>query len=122
VITDIAFTAYPSADVAKMRAWYEKMLGLRFSEPLTENGVEKYTEAQAGNGYFSLMTSEWIQRDPGSASGIVFEVDDIEKVVQSLRGLGVEVEDIYVTPVCKVTSMNDPEGNKVSLHQRTAPY
>jgi predicted enzyme related to lactoylglutathione lyase len=121
MITDIAFTAYPSADVAVMRAWYEKMLGLKFSEPFTENGVEKYAESQAGNGYFSLMTHEWMEREPGSASGIVFEVDDIEKAVQSLRASGVEVEDIYETPVCKVTSLSDLEGNKVSLHQRTAP-
>jgi predicted enzyme related to lactoylglutathione lyase len=119
MIKDIAFTAYPSANVAASRAWYEKNLGLHFSEPFKEKGVEKYTEAQVGNAYFSLMTSEWVQRDAGTGVGVAFEVDNIDATVKSLRDRGIEVEDIYETPVCKVTSLDDPEGNKVTLHQST---
>jgi predicted enzyme related to lactoylglutathione lyase len=122
MIKDIAFTAYPSANVAATRAWYEKNLGLRFSGPYAEDGVEKYNEAQVGNACFGLMTSEWIQREPGTGVGVAFEVDDIDAAVKSLRERGISVEDVYETPVCKVTSFADPEGNKVSLHQRTAPY
>jgi predicted enzyme related to lactoylglutathione lyase len=119
VIKDIAFTAYPSDNVAATRAWYEKMLGLRFSGPYEENGVEKFNEANVGPACFALMTSEWIARKPGTGVGVAFEVDDIEKTAQSLRDAGVTVEDIYTTPVCKVTSFDDPEGNKVTLHQST---
>jgi predicted enzyme related to lactoylglutathione lyase len=122
VIKEIAYTAYPAKDVAGLRKWYEDKLGLRFSSPFEEDGVEKYNEAQVGDGWFSVMWDGWIQRDPGSASGIVFEVDDIDKAIADLRAKGVEVEDPYETPVCKVSSFNDLEGNKVSLHQRTAPY
>lgn len=122
MIKEIAFTAYPSNDVARTRTWYEEKLGLKFSGPYAEEGVEKYNEAQVGGGYFSLMTSEWIGREPGTASGVVFEVDDIEKTAKSLRDQGVAVEDIYDTPVCRVTSFQDPEGNKVSLHQITVPH
>ena len=28
---------------------------------------------------------------------------------------------IHEGPVCKQTSFSDPEGNKVSIHQKTAP-
>jgi predicted enzyme related to lactoylglutathione lyase len=122
VITEIAYTAYPAKDVAGLRKWYEDKLGLRFSGPFEEDGVEKYNEAQVGDGWFSVMWDGWIQRDAGSASGIVFEVDDIDKAIADLRAKGVEVEDPYETPVCKVSSFNDLEGNKVSLHQRTAAY
>jgi predicted enzyme related to lactoylglutathione lyase len=119
MIKEIAFTAYPAADVGKLRKWYEDTLGLKFSGPYVEEGVEKYNEANIGGGYFSLMTHEWIERDPGSASGVVFEVDDIDKTVADLRGKGVEIDDPYATPVCKIASFDDPEGNKVSLHQVT---
>ena len=68
------------------------------------------------------MTTEWADRDPGSASGIVFEVDDIDKSIADLRGKGIEVEDAYETPVCKITSFVDGEGNKVSYHQVTVPH
>jgi predicted enzyme related to lactoylglutathione lyase len=122
MIKEIAYTAYPAKDVAGLRKWYENTLGLRFSGAFEEDGVEKYNEAQVGDGYFSVMWDGWIQRDAGSASGIVFEVDDIDKAIADLRAKGVEVEDPYATPVCKVASFNDLEGNKVSLHQRTAPY
>jgi predicted enzyme related to lactoylglutathione lyase len=122
VIKEIAFTAYPAKDVAGLRKWYEDNLGLKFSSPWVEDGVEKYNEANVGGGYFSVLWNEWVDRAPGSASGVVFEVDNIDDTVANLRGKGVEVEDVYDTPVCRITSFTDLEGNKASLHQRTAPY
>jgi predicted enzyme related to lactoylglutathione lyase len=122
MIKEIAFTAYPSNDVESTRKWYEEKLGFVFSGPYAEEGVEKYNEAQIGNGYFSIIVSEWAGREPGSAGGVVFEVDDIEAEAKSLRDKGVIVEDIYETPVCKITSFEDRDGNKVSLHQITVPH
>ncbi len=120
MIKDIAFSAYPSNDVAGTRTWYEECLGLRFAGPYCEDGVEKYNEAHFGSGCFSLMSSEWVGRDPGSAASVVFEVDDIESAVRVLRAKDVIVEDIHEGPVCKQTSFSDPEGNKVTIHQKNA--
>lgn len=122
MVKEIAFTAYPAKDVARLRRWYEDMLGLRFDGSFAEDGVEKYDQANVNGGYFSLMWHEWMERAPGSGSGIVFEVDDLEATIATLRAKGATVEDPYATPVCKVTSFDDPEGNRISLHQRTAPY
>jgi len=47
-------------------------------------------------------------------------VDDIDYAVRELRTKGVVVEDIFETPVCRQTSFNDREGNKVSIHQKNA--
>jgi predicted enzyme related to lactoylglutathione lyase len=117
VIKDIAFIAYPSDDVARTRAWYEATLGLAFAGPYVEDGVEKYNEVHLGNGCFSLMASEWVGREPGSGAGIYFEVDDIQSMADGLRAKGITTDDIWDGPVCKQTSLRDPEGNKVSLHQ-----
>lgn len=122
MIKEIAFTAYPAKDVAGLRKWYEEKLGLKFSGPYEEDGVEKYNEANVGGGYFSVLWNEWVDREPGSASGVVFEVDNIDDAVANLRGKGIEVEDVYDTPVCRITSFADLEGNKVSLHQITVPH
>jgi predicted enzyme related to lactoylglutathione lyase len=122
VIKEIAFTAYPVKDVAKLRKWYEDTLGLTFDGPYVEDGVEKYNQANVGGGYFSLMAHEWMEREPGSASGVVFEVDDIDATVADLRAKGVDASDVYTTPVCKISSFDDAEGNKVSLHQITVPH
>jgi predicted enzyme related to lactoylglutathione lyase len=122
MIKEIAFTAYPSKNVQSTREWYEKHLGLKFSGPFSEDGVEKYNEANVGGGYFSLMTHEWMETDPGTGKGVAFEVDNIEEAIRKLRGAGIEVADPYETPVCKVTSFSDPEGNKVTFHQVTVPH
>jgi predicted enzyme related to lactoylglutathione lyase len=119
VIKDIAYTAYPSANVKSTREWYEKMLGLKFGGPFEENGVEMYNEANVGPACFSLIASEWTGRQAGTGVGVFFEVDDIEATAKSLRDAGVAVDDIYTTPVCKVTAFDDPEGNRVMLHQST---
>ncbi len=122
MIKEIAFTAYPAKDVAGLRQWYQDTLGLTFNAPYVEDGVEKYNEAKIGDGYFSVLTHEWAERDPGTASGVVFEVDDIDDTVADLRKKGVTVGDPYATPVCKIASLEDKEGNRVSLHQVTTPH
>lgn len=119
MIKEIAFTSYPAKDVKGLRDWYRDTLGLKFGMPYEEEGVLKYDEANVGGGYFSVMTYEWQQGEPGSATSIVFEVDDIEATKRKLDGQGLKTEDIYDTPVCRIFSVRDLEGNKVSFHQRT---
>ena len=118
-VKDIAFTAYPSNNVAETRRWYEEKLGLRFAGPYVEDNVEKYNEAHFGAGCFSLMAAEWMSRPPGSASSVYFEVDDLDDVVRSLQEDGVTIEDRFDGPVCKQASFSDPDGNKVNIHQST---
>ena len=122
MLKEIAFVAYPSKAVRSTREWYEKNLGMKFTMPYEENGVEQYNEAPVGSGTFSLMTHEWIEREPGTGSGVAFEVDNLDEAIADLRGKGIDVSDAYETPVCKVSSFNDPEGNKITLHQVTVPH
>jgi predicted enzyme related to lactoylglutathione lyase len=120
MVKEIAFTVYPAKDVTKLRDFYRDALGFKFSGEFAENGVLKYDEAPLAGGWFAVMTDEWAGRPAGSAASIVFEVDDIERARKELTAKGLTVEEIYDTPVCRITSFEDPEGNKVSLHQRTA--
>jgi predicted enzyme related to lactoylglutathione lyase len=122
MIKEIAFTAYPAKDVEKLRDFYRDTLGLRFSDPFLEGDTMKYAQAEINGGYFAVMTEEWVSRPAGSAASIVFEVDDIERARKELIAKGLTVEEIYDTPVCRLTSFSDPEGNKVSLHQSTASW
>ncbi len=119
MVKGIAFTAYPSNDVAGTRRWYEEKLGLRFAGPYIEDDVEKYNEVHLGNACFGLMAAEWTSRSPGSASSIYFEVDDVDGMVTSLEASGVTIYDRFEGPVCKQASFCDPEGNKVTIHEST---
>lgn len=120
MVKDIAFTAYPAKDVAALRKFYADNLGLKFSGPFEEEGVLKYDEAQVGSGWFAVMTVEWAEISP--SAGLAFEVDDIQKTIEDLRSKGVQIEGVYDTPVCRLSSFNDPEGNKITLHQTTVPH
>jgi predicted enzyme related to lactoylglutathione lyase len=120
MVKEIAFTAYPAKDVQALREFYTRVLGLQFTAPFSEDGVLKYDEAQVGSGWFALMTTDWI--GDTRATSIAFEVDNIEKSFADLRASGIQVDDVHHTPVCKLGSFTDPEGNKVTLHETTVPH
>lgn len=113
----LAFTAYPCADVASTRAWYERHLGLAFMGAYEEDGREQYNEAHIGSGCFSLMWFGWMDAPAGSGNGVAFEVEDLEQCVATLREAGIAVDEPFVSPMCTSTSLRDPEGNRITLHQ-----
>ncbi|HTU83343.1 MAG TPA: VOC family protein [Candidatus Acidoferrales bacterium] len=122
MIKEIAFTAYPANDVAALRKWYQDVLSIPFDNPYVDNGVEMYNEANVAGGFFSVMSTHYLGRPAGSGAGVAFEVHDIDQAVKDLRAKGVKIEDPYTTPVCKLASLEDLEGNKVTLHQITVPH
>ena len=122
MIKDIAFTVYPAKDVKALADFYTNELGLNLTNKFEEDGKLQYAEYTVGSGYFGVMTAQWMDREPGSASGIAFEVDNLENWLKTLSGKGIKTEDPYDTPVCRVSSIFDPEGNKVTFHQITVPH
>jgi predicted enzyme related to lactoylglutathione lyase len=122
MIKEIAFSAYPSQNVAALRGWYESNLGLKFGPPYFEAGVEQYNEANVGGTYFSLMNHQWMQQPAGSGAGVTFEVDDLDRTLAELKAKGIDGDEPYITPVCKLSTIRDGEGNKVTLHQSTVRH
>ncbi len=108
MIKEIAFTAYPAKDVAALRKWYEEKLGLKFAAHSKRTASRNTTKPTLAAVTSAFSLHEWVDREPGSASGIVFEVDNIEDTIADLRAKGVEVEDPYATPVCKIASFERP--------------
>lgn len=122
MIREIAFVGYPCANVAATREWYERHLAMKFAGAYSEDGQEQYNEAHLGSTAFALVTHEWLERPPGTGVGVAFEVEDLEQTIAALRKEGITVSDAYETPVCKMASLSDPEGNKLTLHQVTVPH
>jgi predicted enzyme related to lactoylglutathione lyase len=121
VIRDIAYCAYPSSNVAALRAWYETHLGLQFKGAYEEDGVEQYNEADIGSGCFALMHYEWVRQPAGSGGGVAFAVDDLASTLDGFASAGIEYDEPHTTPVCISTTVKDPEGNVFFLHQSTRP-
>ena len=119
MVKDIAFTAYPAKDVAALRRFYTEALGITFGDTYEQDGVEKYAEAKVGSGWFALIAAEWSAFP--NADCIAFEVDDTDVAIAALGARGLRTGETHVTPVCKIGTFFDPEGNKVTIHQRTVP-
>ncbi|MFN2450595.1 MAG: VOC family protein [Candidatus Baltobacteraceae bacterium] len=115
----VAYTAYPGDNVAKLLAFYRDALGLRVDRVHPDEENAQFVEFDIGNNqWFSLMPEKFAGRSAGTGAGIVFEVDDIDAALAAVRN-GAKTADDKPTdyPNCRTASFEDPEGNKVGLHQ-----
>ena len=120
-VKSIAFTAYPGKDVAKLLAFYRDALGLRVDRAHPSEADATFVEFDLGNDHwFTIMPEDFLGRPAGSGAGVVFEVDDIDAALGAVRSAARKADekpDDY--PKCRIASFEDPEGNKVGLHQFT---
>jgi predicted enzyme related to lactoylglutathione lyase len=115
MIESIAFTVYPVADMARSRKFYEDILGLKMS---TSFG-EQWVEYDLGGSTFAITTMN-IGRAPGAKGALVgFEVGDFETFTKKLKEKSVKfILDNYDTPVCRMSVVEDPDQNHLTIHKR----
>ena len=113
MIKDVAFIAYAVRDVPKAVAFYRDVVGLQPGEPFNE----EYVEFNAGSTAFAVDSSP-AGYEPGTCSGVAFEVDDIADARRRLVDNGVSVTEVYDFPKCSACFAKDPDGNNFALHQR----
>jgi predicted enzyme related to lactoylglutathione lyase len=114
-IIEAAFFAYPITDMARSRAFYEGVLGLKnTNEPTTVPWIEY----DLGNATLGLGAYPgWTPSRDGAM--IAFEVDDFEKAISELKQAGVPVHyDSTETPICHFAIFRDPDDNALMIHKR----
>src|ERR1700743_1615798 len=85
-VNEVAFIAYPSTDMARSKAFYEGILGLK---PTYENKTETFTWIEYDIGATTLgvgQSSDWKPSSDGPT--VALEVDDFEKAIADLRQHG----------------------------------
>lgn len=115
MIQSIAFTLYPVADMARSKEFYENVLGLEVSSTFGDQWVEY----DLGGNTFAI-TSMNIGRTPGAKGAAVgFEVSDFEAFTKKLKEKSVKfILDNYETPVCRMSVIEDPDQNHITIHKR----
>jgi len=116
-IRSIAFTSYPITDLARARAFYEGILGLKYESGFERDGMG-FAEYEVGGGYFSILNGVpgWSPSDHGPA--IAFEVEDFDAAIAGLREKGVEFAmEPFPTPVCQMAVILDPDRNQIIIHK-----
>jgi predicted enzyme related to lactoylglutathione lyase len=118
-VTAVAYTAYPGANVAKLLDFYKNTLGLRVDRVHPDEQNAEFVEFDIGNNqWFTLMPEKFAGRDAGTGAGVVFEVDDIDAALGAVRQHAKSADEKPTDyPNCRTATFEDPEGNKVGLHQ-----
>ena len=116
-ISEIAFSCYPVTDVARARAFYEGVLGLKATmDHATPQG--HWVEYDIGGGTLSIGSAPgWLPSKDGGS--VALEVDDFDGALAEVRAAGVPVTfGPLETPVCHMVFISDPDGNSLCLHKR----
>ncbi len=116
MIKDIAFTGYPVTDITKARAFYEGVLGL-VPDPAFA-GSSSWVEYSVGSNTFSIgCMDSWKPSKDGPS--IAFEVDDMAKMVETLKAhnIGIEMGPLDF-PTCNMLMIRDVDGNLITIHHR----
>jgi predicted enzyme related to lactoylglutathione lyase len=115
---EIAFTAQPSTDIARSRKFYEGVLGLKPNAEVKPGAI--FVEYNIGPGCLAVAQSkDW----PPSREGpcVALEVEDFPAAIAVLKQHQVEfIIGPAETPRCWMAAFRDPDGNRVSIHQRKA--
>lgn len=119
-VLEFAFTGYPVSDMARARAFYEGMLGLK-SGMVWEESDHAWVEYDLGGHTLAINNSakEWVPSSDGPA--IALEVEDFDVTVAFLKERGVRftVEPLRC-PTCRLAVILDPDGNSIAIHKRDA--
>jgi predicted enzyme related to lactoylglutathione lyase len=113
----IGFVAYPVTRMARARKFYEDVLGLK-SNGFASGKNPKWIEYDIGTGTLGIGSSEtWKPSKDGVSAAL--EVEDFEGVVAYLKKRKIKfVLGPMDFPSCRSVAIRDPDGNKLSLHQR----
>lgn len=118
-VTAFAYTAYPVTDLARARAFYEQIIGLKPATVWEENG-SGWIEYEIGDGCLAICNGFKDGWKPSPEGGLsVFEVADIAAAVAALKAAGTKfkVEPMEFPP-CHLAVALDPDGNQVGFHQK----
>lgn len=115
------FATVITQDKERALRFYGETLGLRRQE----NAHEDWPEFETGNVTLSVVHYEQIGRTeftPNTAP-IALRVADVEEARRRLEDAGVEfLTETYDSGVCHLAVFSDPDGNRLIIHRRYAPY
>ncbi|HYP16392.1 MAG TPA: VOC family protein [Opitutus sp.] len=117
-IKDIAFTGYPVTDLARARAFYEGVLGLKSSVTF-EHGGAAWIEYDVGPSTLAISNMMPAWKPSADGPSVAFEVENFEEAVAALRDAQVSfLLEPSVGETCSLAVVADPDGNGIAIHQK----
>ena len=120
-ITDIAFSCYAVTDFARVRAFYEGVLGLKPTMQVGEAGGMQWAEYDIGSGTLSIGSAPGMFKPSPDGCSVALEVEDFDAAIAQLKQHNVKFRlEPMDTPVCRMARVFDPDGNTLCIHKRKA--
>jgi predicted enzyme related to lactoylglutathione lyase len=117
----VDFVCVPTRDRERAARFYGETLGLERNP----NSSEQWVEFETGNLTLALLPHEFMGTDeftPNSGP-IALRVADVGEARRKLEDAGVQFKmDTVDSGVCHIAGFADPDGNRLMLHSRYAPY
>jgi predicted enzyme related to lactoylglutathione lyase len=118
-ITEVAFCCYAVTDMARARAFYEGVLGLK-PTTVTDLPDGHWVEYEFGPYALSIGSAPGWKPSPDGCMAAL-EVEDFDAAIAHLRTQGLKFRaEPFATPVCRMAMIFDPDGNTVCIHKRKA--
>ena len=117
-IRAVDFVVYCAGDSKKLRSWYAKTFGLKRGEEWNEFWSEFATKpvSLCINGPNRTKKPQW---DWAGSAAIALAVANIHEAARACRRKRIKILVGPVeTSVCWMLFIQDPEGNRLVLHQR----
>jgi predicted enzyme related to lactoylglutathione lyase len=119
-VIEIAFSCYAVTDMARARAFYESVLGLKAAAPLSTESNGNWVEYEIGPHTLSIGSAPgWKPSSDGCT--VALEVEDFEAAIAHLRAHHVKFRmEPFQSAVCQMAMVFDPDENVVCIHKRNA--
>lgn len=118
-ITAIDHVSVLITDVARSRAFYRDVLGLKeIAKPRTFAFVALWFEC--GGQQLHLLLKD--QPDTRSPRHFALRVDDIEAAREHFRSRGIPLDETTKIPGADRFFIHDPDGNRIEIIQWQEPY
>jgi predicted enzyme related to lactoylglutathione lyase len=119
-VNEIAFTAYAVTDLARARAFYEGVLGLKPGFLGKPEAEAHWVEYEIGPHTLGLGCAPDWKPSPDGGS-VALEVEDFDAAIEHLRAAGVKFRiEPFQSPICRAAMIFDPDGNTLAIHKRNA--
>src|SRR5262249_28495662 len=113
------FVSLPVTDMERATSFYRDTLGL---EQISEHGFPEFQLGENVSLYLLSMEAFGSKFSAPHSAHIALRVPDVAETRRELESRGVAFAgDIFDTGVCHMAFFQDPDGNQLMLHPRSAP-
>ena len=113
-IKGIDYTFFAVDDMHRAIAFYRDLLGIPLARLILE---DTWAEFEIDPGTLVLGQGDSFTTPGGGM--VALAVDDVERALMEIKDAGISVHwPLDDTPVCQLSIVEDPDGNRVILHSR----